>query len=113
MQMKKLQELQVNEMNGRIVMNSSPKQRIKLATGTSMQTVTTAISNIDEESRPNVIEEGDNTHPRRRQASSSTNNGGGSKRSYQSSCAFYEPPRSTTRKPSEDRVPQCPIPSDT
>merc|ERR1712088_258168 len=69
-----------------------------------MQTMTTAISNIDED---------DTIHQRRRQPSTSTNNGGGSKRSYQSSSAFYDPPpRTTTRKPSEDRVPQCPSPSD-
>ena len=105
MQMKKLQELEVNQTNGHVIMHSSPKARshLNLAKGTSMQTMTTAISNVDEE---------ESNHTRRRQPSSSTNNGGGSKRSYQSSSAFYDPPRSTTiRKPSEDRVPQCPSPS--
>lgn len=103
MQMKKLQEMEANRSNGHIVMHSSPKQRRHLAKGTSMQTMTTAISNIDED---------DTIHQRRRQPSTSTNNGGGSKRSYQSSSAFYEPPRTTTRIPSEDRVPQCPSPSE-
>ena len=103
MQMKKLQEIEANRVtNGHVVMHSSPKQRMNLAKGTSMQTMTTAISNIDDD---------DSVQPRRRQPSSSTNNGG-SKRSYQSSSAFYEPPRASNRKPSEDRVPQCPSPSD-
>merc|ERR1712001_745970 len=77
MQMKKLQELEANRSttNGHVVMRSSPKQRMNLAKGMSMQTMTTAISNVDED---------DSVHPRRRQPSSSTNNGG-SKRSYQSS----------------------------
>ena len=105
MQMKKLQELEANRTNGHVMMHSSPKQRVNLAKGTSMQTMTTAISNIDED-------DNNSHHPRRRQPSTSTNNGGGSKRSYQSSSAFYDPPRTTTRKPSEDRVPQCPSPSD-
>lgn len=106
MQMKKLQELEANQQNGHVIMHSSPKQRMNLAKGTSMQTMTTAISNIDEDDT-------NSHHPRRRQPSTSTNNGGGSKRSYQSSSAFYDPPpRTTTRKPSEDRVPQCPSPSD-
>jgi len=105
MQMKKLEELELNRTNGHVIMHSSPKQRVNLAKGTSMQTMTTAISNIDED-------ENNIHHPRRRQPSTSTNNGGGSKRSYQSSSAYYEPPRTTMRKPSEDRVPQCPSPSD-
>jgi len=103
MQMKKLQAVEAHHgTNGHIVMHSSPKHRMNLAKGTSMQTMTTAISNNDED---------DSVQHRRRQPSSSTNNGG-SKRSYQSSSAFYEPPRASTRKPSEDRVPQCPSPSD-
>merc|ERR1712018_176373 len=104
MHMKKLQEMEANrgKTNGHVVMPSSPKQRMNLAKGMSMQTMTTAISNVDED---------DSVQARRRQPSSSTNNGG-SKRSYQSSSAFYEPPRSSTRKPSEDRVPQCQSTSD-
>jgi len=104
MQMKKLQEIEANRgtTNGHVVMHSSPKQRMNLSKGMSMQTMTTAISNVDED---------DSVQPRKRQPSSSTNNGG-SKRSYQSSSAFYEPPRSSIRKPSEDRVPQCQSPPD-
>ena len=105
MQMKKLQELETNRTNGHVMMHSSPKQRVNLAKGTSMQTMTTAISNIDED-------DNNSHHPRRRQPSTSTNNGGGSKRSYQSSSAFYDPPRTTARKPSEDRVPQFTSPAD-
>jgi len=115
MQMKKLQEIQACQNNGYVANNTSVNHPIKFVKGTSMQTMTTAISNIDEESRtyesPDSVEGRDNTHSRRRQTSSSTNKGGGSGRSYQSS-SCYEPTRSTNRKPSEDRVPQHPVSSD-
>ena len=83
-------------------MHSSPKHRPTLTNGTSMHTMTTAIS---------TNEEDESNYSRRRQPSSSTNNGG-SKRSYQSSSAFYDPPRGTNRAPLEDRVPQTVNPSD-
>ena len=103
-------------MNGHAInitsASSSPRHHMQLAKGTSMQTMTTAISNIDEESRRHGIDDDDTAHhPRRRQTSSSTNNGG-SKRSYQSSSTFYEQSnRPGIRKPSEDRVPQASNPS--
>merc|ERR1712110_1051780 len=102
MQMKKLQEMENHQTNGHLVMHSSPKHRPTLTNGTSMHTMTTAIS---------ANEEDESTYSRRRQPSSSTNNGG-SKRSYQSSSAFYDPPRGTNRAPLEDRVPQAVNPSD-
>ena len=102
MQMKKLQEMERHQTNGHLVMHSSPKHRPTLTNGTSMHTMTTAIS---------TNEEDESNYSRRRQPSSSTNNGG-SKRSYQSSSAFYDPPRGTNRAPLEDRVPQTVNPSD-
>merc|ERR1712110_1216951 len=65
MQMKKLQEMERHQTNGHIVMHSSPKHRPTLTNGTSMHTMTTAIS---------TNEEDESNYSRRRQPSSSTNN---------------------------------------